>query len=97
MYRFSIGNENWILRFSPNITMGDDSKQAIVKCILQLGKELPTFSHGESFVIMNKSIGLIVLLIEKIPSMILTVCNIIEKDKWYVQQDDKINKYSFLQ
>jgi hypothetical protein len=93
MYRFSIGNENWILRFSPNILLEDESKQAIVKSILQLGKELPTFSHGESFVIMNRKIGLIVFIIEKIPSLILTVSNIIEKEKWYIQTDNKIKKY----
>ena len=93
MYRFSIENENWILRFTPNTILEDDSKKAIVKSILQMGKELSTFSHGEAFVIMVKNIGLIVFNVEKIPSLILTVSNIIEKDKWYIQTDSKIKKY----
>ncbi|MCT2345384.1 hypothetical protein [Niallia taxi] len=93
MYRFSIENANWILLFSPNITLDDESKQAIVRSILQLGKELTTFSHGESFVIMNKNIGLIVFLVEKIPSLILTVANIVERDKWYLQSEKSIKKY----
>ena len=93
MYRFSIENENWILRFTPNVVLEDESKQAIVKSILQMGKELSTFSHGEPFVIMVKKIGLIVFNVEKIPSLILTVSNIIEKEKWYIQTDSKIKKY----
>jgi len=93
MYRFSIENADWILRFSPNITLEDESRQAIVKSILQLGKELTTFTHGESFVIMNKNIGLIVFMVEKIPSLILTVSNIVERDKWYVQSEKHIKKY----
>ncbi|WP_445493033.1 hypothetical protein [Niallia sp. 03133] len=93
MYRFSIENENWILRFSPNIVLEDERKQAIVKTILQMGKELPTFSHGKSFVIMNKSIGLIVFNVEKIPSFILTVSNIIERDSWFELTENKIKKY----
>ncbi|MFT8322209.1 MAG: hypothetical protein ABF649_15020 [Bacillus sp. (in: firmicutes)] len=93
MYRFSIENENWILRFSPHIVLEEERKQAIVKSILQMGKELPTFSHGKSFVIMNKNIGLIVFHVEKIPSFILTVSTIIEKERWYVQSENKIKKY----
>ena len=93
MYRFSIENENWILRFTPNIILEDDSKHAIVKSILQLGSALTSFSHGESFVIMVKQIGLIVFNVEKIPSLTLTVSNIIEKENWYIQTENKIKKY----
>ncbi|AYV66808.1 hypothetical protein C2I06_07925 [Niallia circulans] len=93
MYRFSMEKENWILRFTPNIVLEEDSKEAIVKSILQLGSVLPSFSHGESFVIMVKKIGLIVFNVEKIPSLILTVSNIIEKENWYIQTDSKIRKY----
>ncbi|CAM5595280.1 hypothetical protein SAFG77S_09376 [Streptomyces afghaniensis] len=93
MYRFSMEKENWILRFTPNIVLEEGSKEAIVKSILQLGSVLPSFSHGESFVIMVKKIGLIVFNVEKIPSLILTVSNIIEKENWYIQTDSKIKKY----
>lgn len=93
MYRFSIESENWILRFTPNVMLEDGSKQAIVNSILQLGKELSTFKHGEPFVILVKSIGLIVFNVEKIPSLILTVSNIIEKERWYIQKENKITKY----
>ncbi|UQZ77146.1 hypothetical protein C2I17_22780 [Niallia circulans] len=93
MYRFSMEKENWILRFTPNIVLEEDSKEAIVKSILQLGSVLPSFSHGESFVIMVKKIGLIVFNVEKIPSLILTVSNIIEKENWYIQTDSKTKKY----
>ncbi|MEK4652434.1 hypothetical protein [Niallia sp. FSL W8-0954] len=93
MYRFSMEKENWILRFTPNIVLEEDSKEAIVKSILQIGSVLPSFSHGESFVIMVKKIGLIVFNVEKIPSLILTVSNIIEKENWYIQTDSKIKKY----
>ncbi|PKG24063.1 hypothetical protein [Niallia nealsonii] len=94
MYRFSIGNENWILRFSPNIVLEEKEKETIIKGILQLGKELSTLSHGQSFVIMNELMGLIVFNVEKIPSFILTVSNQVEKEKWYVQ--DKKGIRSFL-
>ncbi|MEY8342190.1 hypothetical protein [Niallia circulans] len=93
MYRFSIEKENWILRFTPNIVLEEDSKEALVKSILQLGSVLPSFSHGKSFVILVKKIGLIVFIVEKIPSLILTVSNIIEKENWYIQTDSKIKKY----
>ncbi len=93
MYRFSIEKENWILRFTPNIVLEEDSKEALVKSILQLGSVLPSFSHGVSFVILVKKIGLIVFIVEKIPSLILTVSNIIEKENWYIQTDSKIKKY----
>lgn len=93
MYRFSIEKENWILRFTPNIVLEEDSKEVVVKSILQLGNVLPSFSHGESFVIMVKKIGIIVFNVEKIPSFILTVSNIIEKEHWYIQIDSKIKKY----
>lgn len=93
MYRFSIEKENWILRFTPNIVLEEDSKEAVVKSILQLGSVLPSFSHGESFVILVKKIGLIVFIVEKIPSLILTVSNIIEKENWYIQTESKIKKY----
>ncbi|GKU80935.1 hypothetical protein [Niallia sp. NCCP-28] len=93
MYRFSIGNENWILRFSPNVVLEEEEKESIIKGILQLGKELSTLSHGQSFVIMNEEMGLTVLNVEKIPSFILTVSNRVEKEKWYVQEKKGIRPF----
>jgi len=93
MYRFSIGNENWILRFSPNVVLEEKEKEIIIKGILQLGKVLSTLSHGQSFVIMNESMGLIVFNVEKIPSFILTVSNRVEKEKWYVQEEKGIRPF----
>ena len=93
MYRFSIDADDWILRFSPHIQVELSIKQVIISSIIQLGKELPSFSHGEAFVIMNDHIGMIVFNVEKIPSLILTVANIISKDRWYVQKNLTIKPY----
>ncbi|MEM5592546.1 hypothetical protein AAHH67_14025 [Niallia circulans] len=46
MYRFSIEKENWILRFTPNIVLEEDSKEALVKSILQLGVCCLAFHMG---------------------------------------------------
>lgn len=93
MYRFSIENENWILRFSPNVLLEEEERENIIKGVLQLGKELSTLSHGQSFVIMNETIGLIVFNVEKIPSFILTISNRVEKEKWYVQKKAGIEPF----
>lgn len=93
MYRFSIDADDWILRFSPHIQIELSIKQVIVSSIIQLGKELPSFSHGESFIIINDHIGIIVFNVEKIPSLILTVSNIVSKDRWYVQKNLTIKPY----
>ncbi|WNS73953.1 hypothetical protein RRV45_13600 [Bacillus sp. DTU_2020_1000418_1_SI_GHA_SEK_038] len=93
MYRFSIDKDDWILRFSPHVQIELDIKQIIVSSIVQLGKQLPSFPHGESFIIMNDQIGLIVFNVEKIPSLILTVSNIISKDRWYIQENYTLKPY----
>ncbi|WP_102274827.1 hypothetical protein [Cytobacillus massiliigabonensis] len=93
MYRFSIGGQEWILRFSPHIEIEPEIKQAIVSTILQLGSELQTYSHGESFVIMNDHVGIIVFNVEKIPSFMLTVSNIVSEDNWYIQNNLTLKKY----
>lgn len=93
MYRFSIDSDDWILRFSPHIQIELSIKQVIVSSIIQLGKELPSFSHGESFIIFNDHIGIIVFNVEKVPSLILTVSNIVSKDRWYVQKNLTIKPY----
>jgi len=84
MYRFSIMGEEWILRFSPQVLIETDEQQAVLKSILQLGKKLSTYSHGDAFLMFNKSIGAIVFTVERIPSFILTVSNLIPEENWYV-------------
>lgn len=93
MYRFVIGSEEWILRFSPHIEVEAEIKQAIVSTILQLDSELPFYSHGESFIIMNDFLGMIVFHVEKIPSLILTVTAIVDEQNWYIQNKLTIVKY----
>ncbi|WP_313800539.1 hypothetical protein [Cytobacillus sp.] len=93
MYRFSIGSQEWILRFSPHIEIEPEIKQAIISTILQLGSELQTYSHGESFVIINDYVGIIVFNVEKIPSFILTVSNIVNEENWYIQKKLTLKKY----
>ncbi|MBI0576060.1 hypothetical protein IEC97_01700 [Neobacillus cucumis] len=85
MFRFSIDGEDWILRFSPNLQIETDEKQEIMLSILHIGNQLSNFSHGEAFIMFSKKIGAIVFEVERIPSFILTVSNIIEEDHWYIQ------------
>lgn len=90
MYRFSIEGEDWILRFSPNIELEGNEKRAILTSLLQIGKDLDSFSHGHSFLIFNKSIGAIVFGVERIPSLILSITNIVPRKDWYFQ-DPSLN------
>lgn len=94
MFRFSIKDDNWIVRFSPNLNLEYQHKQAILNSIFQLDKELVNFAHGDAFAIFNDEIGLIIFNVEKIPSLILTISNIISKDNWYKQRDLKIIPYT---
>ncbi|PLR99678.1 hypothetical protein [Bacillus sp. T33-2] len=94
MYRFSIGNGNWIIKFSPHLTLGAEEKEAIVNSLLHLGSHWTGYSHSDSFVIFHESTGMIVFRVEEIPSLILTVTTIVPKDKWYVKTDAGIRKYN---
>jgi hypothetical protein len=85
MYRFSINGEEWILRFSPQVYIDSDEKQAIVFALLHMGVNLDNYPHGSAFIIFAKKIGAIVFNVERIPSLILTVSNIIDEDNWYSQ------------
>lgn len=85
MYRFSIEGEDWILRFSPQISVGREEKNAILNSLLQIGSDLLAISHGESFMMLDKKIGAIVFGVERIPSLILTVSTIIPVERWYIQ------------
>lgn len=85
MFRFSIEGEDWILRFSPNIMIDSEEKQAILMSLLHIGTDLSSFSHGEAFIMFTKKIGAIIFEVERMPSLILTVSNIITNDRWYHQ------------
>jgi hypothetical protein len=85
MYRFSIEGDEWILRFSPQVYMDSDEKQMILFALLHMGVKLDNYSHGSAFIIFTKKIGAIVFCVERIPSLILTVSNIIPEDHWYNQ------------
>jgi hypothetical protein len=86
MYRFSIAGEEWILRFSPQVLIEADEKQAILMSLLHIGNDLADFSHGNAFIMFTKKIGAIVFDVERIPSFILTVSNIVPEENWYVQE-----------
>jgi hypothetical protein len=93
MYRFSVEGEDWILRFSPQINLDSNEKKAILTSLLQIGKDLDSYSHGHAFMIFNKTIGAIVFAVERVPSLILTISNIIPRDRWY-NQDKSLLLYS---
>ncbi|MFK9093381.1 hypothetical protein [Bacillus salipaludis] len=86
MFRFSIEGEEWILRFSPQVFIEKEEKQAVLMSLLQIGDDLTNFSHGNSFIMFAKKIGAIVFDVERIPSLILTVSNIVPKENWYIQE-----------
>lgn len=86
MYRFSIEGEDWILRFSPQVIIEAEEKQAILMSLLHIGNELADFSHGKAFIMFANKIGAIVFDVERVPSFILTVSNIIPEENWYVQE-----------
>jgi hypothetical protein len=83
MYRFSIDGEEWILRFSPQVTFESEEKDVIVKSILKIGRNLPNFTHGDAFLVEDKNIGIIVFKVERVPSLIITVSNIVPRERCY--------------
>ncbi|MGD6845050.1 hypothetical protein ACQCVH_21350 [Bacillus infantis] len=93
MFRFLIGNEEWILRFSPNIELDSEIKQAIYSSLIQLGETFVQSSHGDSFSIIDEQIGMIIFTLEKIPSLILTVSHVVPKERWYTQCNLSIKPY----
>ncbi|EIJ78593.1 hypothetical protein PB1_13584 [Bacillus methanolicus PB1] len=93
MYRFSIGNEDWIVNFSPHIMIETEEREAIVNSLLKMGAVLQSFSHGDSFLIFNKQLEVAVFRVEKIPSLILTIVTIVSNDKWYIQKNGTIRSY----
>jgi len=83
MYRFSIDGAEWILRFSPQVYIDSVEKQTIVSALLNINVDLTKYSHGSAFIIFTQKIGAIVFDVERIPSLILTVSNIIPDEHWY--------------
>ena len=94
MYRFSIDGDEWILRFSPQVYIDSEEKQTILFALLHIGVDLENYSHGSAFIIFTKKIGAIVFDVERIPSLILTVSNIIHEDNWYSQEVLSMNPMS---
>lgn len=93
MYRFSIDGEIWILRFSPHIFLEHGERNEIVTLLIQLGKDLSKFPHGSAFCIFTEKMGLLVFDVERIPSLILTISNVVLKENWYVQNDSKMKPF----
>jgi hypothetical protein len=85
VYRFSVEGEEWILRFSPQIIIEADERQEILMSLLHIGEDLSGFPHGNGFIMFSKKIGAIVFDVERIPSLILTVSNIVSEENWYIQ------------
>ncbi len=83
MFRFTIEGVEWILRFSPQVSIEDAEKQAIFMSLQQIGTRLTKFSHGSAFILFTKNFGAIIFEIERIPSFIITVSNIISEENWY--------------
>jgi hypothetical protein len=83
MYRFFIGEEEWILRFMSHRKIEMFQKEKILQSIKCLGKAISSYSHGESFILFDKQIGAIIFDVIRIPSCALSVSNIIPKDSWY--------------
>jgi hypothetical protein len=93
MYRFSVDGEVWILRFSPNIFLEQHERNEIILLLIQLGKDLSKFPHGKSFCIFTENMGLLVFDVERIPSLILTISNVVMKENWYIESNSQIKPY----
>ncbi|MGZ4160085.1 MAG: hypothetical protein ACXVNF_04690 [Neobacillus sp.] len=85
MYRFSIKGEEWILRFTPQLLLVNDEKQEILLSLINIANELSAFSHGDALLMFTQKGEAIVIDVERIPSFILTVSNIIPEENWYNQ------------
>jgi hypothetical protein len=83
LFRFSIDGGEWILRFSPKVPIEDAEKHAILLSLLHIGEDLSKFPHGSAFIMFAPKIGAIVFDVERIPSLILTVSNIVPEENWY--------------
>lgn len=93
MYRFSIGDENWIIIFSPHLSLEQTEKEEIIRSIAIMGPQWAGFSHGESFVIFQKLVGAIVVRIEKVPSLTLTVSAVVNRNRWYLNDNNIVEPF----
>ncbi|MFT9596652.1 hypothetical protein [Mesobacillus sp.] len=93
MYRFSIGDEDWIIIFSPHLSLEQAEKEEIIRSIAIMGPQWATFSHGESFVIFQQLVGAIVVRIEKVPSLILTVSAVVNRNRWYINDNNIVEPF----
>ncbi|MCM3672121.1 hypothetical protein M3181_24895 [Mesobacillus maritimus] len=83
MFRFSMEGNQWILRFSQQLEIGDEEKNRIIEHMNTVGENITGFSHGDSFLLFDEQLGVIVFMVEKIPSFILTVLTIIPEEHWF--------------
>ncbi|MBM4762055.1 hypothetical protein [Bacillus sp. B15-48] len=93
MYRFSIASNDWVLRFTANLELDDDERETIIQSMMYIGPKLGGFSHGDSFIIFDENMGVIVFLVEKIPAFILTVLTVVSEDAWFVKRNSTIDPY----
>lgn len=87
MYRFSIKEEEWILRFSPQLFVEEEEKEVIISSISQVENELANSRHGSSFIIFSKESGAIVFEVERVPSFILTISSIVPEENWFLIEE----------
>ncbi|WP_102263337.1 hypothetical protein [Mesobacillus jeotgali] len=93
MYRFSIGDEDWIIIFSQHLSLEQAEKEEIIRSIAIMGPQWAAFSHGESFVIFQQMVGAIVVRIEKVPSLILTVSAVVNRNRWYINDSNIVEPF----
>lgn len=93
MYRFSIGDEDWIIIFSSHLSLEKTEKEEIIRSIAIMGPQWAGFSHGESFVIFQQLVGAIVVRIEKVPSLILTVSAVVNRNRWYINDNNIVEPF----
>jgi hypothetical protein len=86
MFRFSFNGSDWIIRFSPELQVEAEDKEAIIQSLITLGPSLAGYSHGESLLIFDEDMGAIIIRTEKVPSFILTVSTIIPSCQWFVRE-----------
>jgi hypothetical protein len=92
MYRFSIDGREWILRFSQHLEIEEKEKESIIQSVMT-GPKLKSFSHGDSFLLFDEELGVIVFKIEKVPSSILTVSTIVPKENWFNKNGASVVPY----
>ncbi|CAM3894254.1 hypothetical protein [Mesobacillus zeae] len=94
MYRFSTDDGNWIIKFSPQFHAESAEREAIVRALLEIQRDINGYSHGESFLIHDPAMGIIVFKVEKIPSFIVNVSAMVTWDKWFIHDEKGTRKDS---